>query len=380
LKAYDEISVKHKYFQVEASDLLEEGILTPPQYKAVIDALPVNFEESNIFAKIGAFIFSILCVSFGLGIITLMTISGEKINFSFVIIFYSLVIIAINEYIIRHSKWYRNGGDNALLYMGLIFFISGIAVITDYNEGLTFLIAIIILILATIRYGDPLVALATFMSYIFYFCFIIFKNQVPYIPALTACGISIITYLFCKNSLKKMAHIYWFDCFKVVEIASLSMIYISVNYYIVDNILRYRPYGEEIPPSQLGYLFVFFTAIIPVAYIILGIKNKDRILWILGSIGLIASIFTYRQYFHVMPIEWALFIAGIILLSLGFFLMTYLKTPRKGIVYIAERGKANPLENIIIGSIIPQSSGNQGNDTPLYGGGDFGGGGASENY
>ena len=133
--------------------------------------------------------------------------------------------------------------------------------------------------------------------------------------------------------------------------------------------------------TPYNWLFAVLTVVLPFVYLFMGIKNKDRILWILGSLGIVASIMTYRYYFAVMPIEWALTLAGLFALSLGVYLIKYLKTPKNGFVYIAKNNKSNFIESLVMNQLLQQSAqtGQPENDIK-YGGGDFDGGGAGSEF
>ena len=160
---------------------------------------------------------------------------------------------------------------------------------------------------------------------------------------------------------------------------SLVVLYGSINYFVVDKILL-NNYETSIS-TPYNWLFVVLTAVFPLAYLIVGIKNKNRILWILGSLGVVASILTYRLYFSVMPIEWALTLAGIFLLGLGFYLIKYLKTPQNGFIYSVKNSKSNFIESLVMNQLLQQSAQTGSPENNIkYGGGDFDGGGAGSEY
>ena len=162
----------------------------------------------------------------------------------------------------------------------------------------------------------------------------------------------------------------------MLEIVGLVAFYGSINYFVVDKLLDRDP--ETGITSPYNYIFTFLTLFVPLFYLMAGIQTKDRILWILGGLGIVASILTFRYYHAIMPIEWALTLAGLALLVLAFLLIHYLKTPRKNFAYQPERGKSSLIETLIVNQFLPQTAANK--DTIPFGGGDFGGGGASEGY
>ena len=62
------------------------------------------------------------------------------------------------------------------------------------------------------------------------------------------------------------------------------------------------------------------------AYISFGLRNRDRLMLILGLITLGFSIFTYKFYFSILPVEIALTVGGILLIALAGGLIHYLRT------------------------------------------------------
>ena len=380
-QAYNIDSVKNIEIQKTAKTLLDESRLTPPQYQAVKEAFPIQFKQTNVFMRIGLFIFTNLCISFGVGVLSL--ILGNSFssmgNWGGLLVFYAAILLALAEYFIRENHWYRSGSDNALIYAAIGCFVSGMVMMVGINNPSVYLLFIFVVLgLATWRYGDPLLALAAFGTLLSWF-FIVCKDyglSLAAIP-LSLAVVSYATYFFSKKSKNTEGGIYWSDCFKLLEIAGLIAFYGSINYYMIQHFAIELDKRFETEALPLGTVFAVLTAILPLIYIILGIKNRDRILWIIGSFCLIASILTYRYYHTIMPIEWALTLAGIVFLALGLFLMKYFKTSRNGFVYQPELAKNNPLEALLMNQFLQQP--NQ-DTTAKFGGGDFGGGGSSSEF
>jgi uncharacterized membrane protein YgcG len=140
--------------------------------------------------------------------------------------------------------------------------------------------------------------------------------------------------------------------------------------------------SAEPAPVPFGFFFWAWTILIPFIYLGLGIKNKDVIILRTGLILVAAAAFTFRNYYHLMPIEGALSIVGIILLGICYMVMKYLKTPKHGFTY-EDLEDGNFMDKLKVESLIVSEtfSGTQpqGENT-RFGGGDFGGGGASGNF
>ena len=138
--------------------------------------------------------------------------------------------------------------------------------------------------------------------------------------------------------------------------------------------------GENIP---FAYLFYAFTALIPIGYILWGIKSRSLLFLRTGLLTIASSVITLKYYvslgFPVITIT----VSGFVLISLSLLLLNYLKHPKKG--FTREKllddkwGSKN-----VTGIIASQTLGsNQINDTPestSFNGGNFGGGGAGSNW
>jgi hypothetical protein len=107
-------------------------------------------------------------------------------------------------------------------------------------------------------------------------------------------------------------------------------------------------------------------------------KKKQRNAIIMGLLGICFSVFTYRSYYSVMPIEWALTIGGAILISVSVFYIKYFKTPKFNLSSEAEElGKLQKLETILVAQAFQAKTSD---DTFRFGGGDAGGAGADGKY
>ena len=379
-QAYHESDVRNFQLHLKAPELLEDGFLTPPQYEQVKTAFPVELRQGNIFVRIGLFLFTGLCILFSILFVSWIIgvlDSGQR-GLGGLLLFFAVVLTALNEYLIRKRHWYRQGSDNALCYASIICLVIGVGLVSKFDDPLDFSVFFLVFSsLAAVRYGDPIAALGAFYTLLFSFILAYDSNGLPMIH-LPFVGVilSLTVYFFAKTALKNVSWFYWEDCFKVLEIVGLVAFYGSINYFVVDKLLDRDP--ETSIPSPYNYIFTFLTMFVPLFYLMAGIQTKDRILWILGGLGIVASILTFRYYHAIMPIEWALTLAGLALLVLAFLLIHYLKTPRKNFAYQPERGKSSLIETLIVNQFLPQTAANK--DTIPFGGGDFGGGGASEGY
>lgn len=166
---------------------------------------------------------------------------------------------------------------------------------------------------------------------------------------------------------------------QVVEILSLITLYVSGNYLVIQESADML-FG--LPQVPLAWFFWGFTFLMPVGFVYVGLRNKDRILlWMgLGCLGL--AVFTFRTYFHVMPLPMASTLAGTFLFAIAYFSIQYLKKGKVTFTYSAEDAQ-KPFFMEAEGLVVAQTFGHstQTPDNNLnFGGGKFGGGGAGGDY
>jgi hypothetical protein len=341
----------------------------------------VNFYSPNIFIRIGAFIFCNLLIWAFFALITQfggMYSEGSETSKT---LFTGIICMAALEFMIK-SKHYKSGIDDALLYNSLLFITWGISNFLKLEPGqLAFYwLFLPILIFAAIRYTDTLI---TVIAYGFALAIVVlttmkFPSIAPSVLSFVVTFFALIMYFSSVKLQKNVASRFWKPSLDVVEGLSLILFYASCNYFVLQQ--ANETYFEN-PTVALAPLFWFLTFAIPVFYIYQSLKQKNRLILSMGLLGIAAGVGTFRYYFHIMPMEIAAILAGAVLLAIAYFSIQYLK--RNQTPYTYEEDGEKPFYQQAESLIIAQSLGGatpQEGEKPLFGGGDFGGGGAGENF
>jgi hypothetical protein len=377
-------------------------------HKDSLDKIKVNYKvdfySPNLFIRIALFFFTIILASSALGLLTVISFlgsgSGEEYGIGIRLIIYGIVLLVILEVLIKNKKIYKAGIDDALLYMTLSYIIGGICVIstlTTYdNNGYStwdpvneILICLLwsfpILLAATIRYADMLIAALSYLCLFVIMCLLLYKAG-PIAQALIPfAGIlfSALAYFLIRKYIKMESFLVWENPMTLIELLSLFTFYISGNYLVVRELSellfdKETPAGEDIP---LAIIFYLFTALIPFAYIWKALQSKDRIMLRTGLIIFAMGILTFKYYYSLGHHEISLTLAGIVMVAFAALVMKYLKTPRHGLTTkedIHENSLLNTdIETIIIAESFKTTGPEKGFD---FGGGKFGGGGAGSSF
>jgi hypothetical protein len=378
-KAYNETWVQNLEIQRMSRSWQEKNLLTTAQFEQVKTNFPESFYRPGIFVKIGLFLFTLVAGSFFSGFISLFFLDkgGEETLAAMSILCSACFFFAL-EYFIKDRKLFHSGIDNALLYMATGAALIPVFIIFDDLKIWQYCLFILIInFFVCLRYADIFTTLVGIIVLYTFFAnlligFPLGKALLPFALMLISALIYIIN--------KKKRDVYYRDSQSIVEIVALIVFYLGGNYYVVregnamlSDILS--PLAPQIPFATLFYLF---TATIPLLYLVIGLKNKDRVMVILGLLITAFSFFTYRYYFSIIPIEVSLVLAGALLITLSVLCIHYLKTPKFGLTdeKLEKRNLAN-LEALLIAHHFGQAPAEKNLE---FGGGDFGGGGSGNEY
>jgi len=383
-KAYNETWVENINKQEIIEDWYFRKLISDEQHKEAIQTFPVGFHQSNVFVKIGLFLFTCIVAAGSLGFVSLFLFeifSESRFEFAIISLIYSVIFLYFLEYFIKKNNFYRSGVDNALLYAMLSAAFGAFVGFTNYDfeAWIYCIIALTLLIPSVLRYADPIVA---FVSYIVWLTlwfvvvteYPIGKVIIPFVIMIISAG----SYYFVQLWRKNATGTYYDECQNIIEILALATFYLGGNYLIVrEGNAQLNNLVESIQ-IDFAVLFYFFSTVIPIAYIIYGLRKHNRKFLLVGIGATAFSIFTYRQYFSVLPLEWAMLIGGGLLVIFCIWAIRFLKLPKFGLTSEATgTNEYKNLEAFIVNQAMQQP--NQANKTE-FGKGDFGGGGAGSNY
>jgi hypothetical protein len=395
MRAYNEEWLKNLEIQETAETWHDQGLVTDEQLKSINQAYPQGFYRPNIFLRIGLFIFGSIACGFMTSILSLMIMSvsysnmgNENHSIAVISLLNGIILLFALEFTIRNIKTLYSGIDNMLLYGVILSYFCFILYIREsdytYLQPLTYCFLMLpILVIATIRYAEIVVGIAAYLCVLAIVVLIMMKfpigkMMVPFVVMIFA-GLS---YWVLQIIKKKDNLFYYKNLFSLLEICCTVLFYLGGNYLIVreGNAMLNDLHAEVSPEIAFAPLFYFFTFVIPILYVVLGLRRYDRKLLIIGILAFGFSIFTYRQYHSIMPLPWALTLGGFLMILVSILAIRYLKTPRRGVTYQAlVSDKNRNLESIVLGQMVGQIPGNPQGDFQ-FGGGESGGGGAEGNY
>ena len=407
--AYPAAWSRHLAWRAQAVRWQRRGGLSAEQLAATEAAYPLACFRPAWPIRVVLFVVTLLGVSLGSSFAGLVVASGGSFE-HFSVLAWAVLVLAgallMLEVVIRNNNLYHAGPDNALLYAA----VGGAAVLIGRLRLLrldgslndfalaqpallpSLLLLLAVLLAAGVRYAERGVTGAAFITYLLLVANLLLpwgwgRLLRPF--AMMAAAGAIIW--LARAPLRATAAAYYYEGPRqTLRLLGLAVLYLAGNYLVVreGNAALHGDYMSAHPP--LGGLFIFFTAAVPLAYITLGLRRADRLLLTLGLVAFAFSGYTLRTYRSVLPPAVAATLAGAALVAIAVFALRYLRPARHGLTSLPDAGgddaddAANPfaranLEALAAAELTPVPPPDAGPRTE-FGGGEFGGGGASSGY
>ncbi len=379
--AYNKSWLKNMCIQEQADEALLKNCISENEKQAIKSVNVVGFYTPNIFIRVGLALLTciiLLCI-FGLFILLSSSSSGDFVGG--LAIFFSLVIYGCLEFVIQSKNHFRSGVDDALLWTALALFFGGISFLTDAGDIANCMLVFLLSMYATLRFIDKLmtaVALIALLG-IFFFIFLksgeLFKAILPFVLM----TVSLVIYILLKKLKQREGLALYKNNLQLVEILALLCLYCAGNYFIVSELSNELFHEDK--PIALGWLFWIFTTVIPIIYLVSGIRKKDVVLIRSGLLLIAAMVFTIKYYYSFASVEITMLIAGVLLLLISYTINRFLKKPAYGFTRDAAI-TVNTMGDLQIESLILAQTltGDKVDTAPGFGGGSFGGGGSSGDF
>jgi hypothetical protein len=372
-----------------------QQLLSPEQLTAIEAAYPLDYYRPVWALRVGLFLFALLGLSMAGGASFLITDSSPLAA----AVLHCVACFVILELLIKQSRFYHAGADNALLYTGLATAVGVIAYVSyEYiwpiHLGVRFtpvyaiaplLLVLGVLLAAVVRYADALVVAAATGVALLLGAIVIVHIPfglvfLPFLLMVAAGGLLLLYRRLARRLAGTYLADYYANCLLMLKGLALVVLYLAGNYLVVRE--GNAELEHDLVSTQIPFAPVFYalTAGIPLVYIWLGLRRADRTLLLLGMVALAFSFFTLRHYRSLLPPEVAAVAAGTLLTVLAGTLLRALRPARFGLTSLPDDEPQHfNLENLIQAQTAhapgaPASGGFE------FGGGQSGGGGATGQF
>ncbi|GAB3781470.1 hypothetical protein GCM10028818_35630 [Spirosoma horti] len=396
MRAYNEQWIYNREVLAQAERWHRQALVSDEQIKAARNAYPVEFRQTNGFIEIGLFLFTTVAIlaCYLLPASLFSTMLDNPKAYGIFNIAFGIGIGIIGQFLINRRLLYRNGIDNAFVVTLTGFLAFGFNQFLPNGLSLAThcLFTLPLLLLILWYYGDTLIAfftIATFYTAIFNSLLKVSwgKDALPFVMM----AVSLALYIAVRQIINRdTKQVYYADPLNLAQWLSLIVLAASGNYFVVRELngllLESHPgiiSPTEAPEIGLRGLFWVLTFIIPAIYLWQGLTKRNRMLNILGTLGLIGAVMTFHEYIGLFPLNIALTLGGLSLIGIAVFGIRYLASPKHGFTDAPDDDSPNELflNAATIVAVQAASSAHQApKDNLRYGSGDFGGAGSEGKY
>ena len=395
LKAYDSTWSQQEAMRAAAKRWHRRGLLSAAQRQAIEAAYPLNFYRPGLFLRLVLFIFAGVSAFGAAGLLVLILDSGYFRVLAFLCAIGSLALL---EVLLRSSRLYHAGVDNALLYSFLgwtsalladIIMAQDFIPLDDRYDGslvnpymaLVLIPVLVLFVVAAIRYADRLVAAAAYLTALLLIINLLSQVSygrllLPFVLMLASVG----AYQLVRHLTRRPDYLYYKPCLTLLQALTLATFYLGGSYYVVRE-GNAALNGEHVS-GQIAFapIFYLFTAFIPLVYIANALRRPDRVWLLTGLLAAAFSLFTLLYYRAVLPPELAAVLAGAVLLGWAAWATRYLRPARHGFTSLPddEQSPHFNLEALVVAETAAALQA----PTPGFGfgGGHSGDGGADGSY
>ncbi|GAB2531759.1 hypothetical protein [Spirosoma aerophilum] len=396
MKAYNEQWIYNRDVLMQSERWHRQGLLSDEQMEAVRKSYPVEFRRTNGFIEIGLFLFTTVAIlaCYLLPASIFSSMMDSPTAYGVFNIAFGFGVGIVGGFLINRRLLYRNGIDNAFVVTLTGFLAFGFN--QFFPDGLSLakhcLLTLPLLLLVLWYYGDTLIAffsLAAFYTAIFDSLLKVSggRDVIPFVMM----GVSLLLYIGVRQIVNRTTdQSYYFDPLNLVQWLSLIILAASGNYFMVRELNGLllesgpgRPVLTDAPQIGLPVLFWILTFAIPIIYLWQGLTKRNRMLIILGTLGLIAAFMTVHKYTALVPLNVALTIGGLLLIGLAVAGIRYLSTPKQGFTDAPDDDSPNDLFTNAASIAVVQATSSIPHgpkDDLQFGQGDFGGAGSEGKY
>lgn len=369
----------------KASSWAKQSIISKEQLDTIRTEYVSGFYHPNIIIRLLLMIATFIALSGVTGLLVLFVVETDESIIAFLSFVYGVVsFFTLERIAIQKLHHFKSGVTEALLYHSIGFTVAGLAGLYDFDEYLFTMALMVVCAFAAFRYLDLISCTISVLSFA-YLLFAILNESGEIVQRFIPIVFVIVftALYFYIRRMKDAAQMQtWRYPILIVEVLALLFIYAAGNYFVVRelSVEMLGLYLEERQDIPLAFVFYGLTVVIPVVYLYYAIIRRDIVLLRVSLAALAFSVFTFKYYFSLGHPEYTLTVAGLVLLSICFYLFRLLKAPRDGytheLILTEKWADANP-EAFIISQTM---GGNQVADATAREGGQFGGGGATGSY
>ena len=365
MSIFNKAELKKQAIINESGSAYRTNLISQIEFESISAEFKSKLYIPKLAIRIGLFVSVVILLIVVFALFVLMFL-GSFDGLGFISIFLFFVSLIFTLYLSRKKMHFGSGADNAFLYCSIIFFMIWVySTFTSSSGGSAALILFILCSASAIIFLDKfltVVALIALLSFVYFkFQHYVSLDFLMISLMILSLIISWLSYSFIGKAP------YWEKKLLITLLySSLITAAIATNYFFV----------SEITNDSFLFKIIFnvLMILIPLIYLLIGIRMKSLIFLRCGGLLLLVGIYSLIYMYSFNLFTETLCIVSAMIISIAWWLSHYLSINKGGFVFIDKSNFSN-LEGIgAIHTVKPPAEGFS------FGGGSFGGGGASGDF
>ena len=335
---------------------------------------PYPFYSPHFFIRLGLFLLTLLVVLLTTALLWLMFgMSANVLGYGPLFIAMGVGCMLFSEYLARKKKHFQSGADEALHLSATMLTAFGLQAMMGLSWWMTSALMAIFAALFFLRYMNY------WMAGVAVVCCMIFLNEFVslFLPvfmyAIPLAAFALAGSYFSGEKFSRKTSYYETGVLAARYLFLFAACFYT-NYLCVSTIAggRYSTFAE------LSFYKVT-TILLPLALLVYGIIRRDKVLMHVGMISIFFAVYTAYVFLNAsQPFLWmAVFGSVVVIITVA--VIRWLKFEPAGFSYKpVKKSQSAAWMEVIVSANAPQGSSSDGHRN--FGGGDFGGGGASGTF
>lgn len=366
--AYNRTWLAHREILQDAEDALHQQCITVEEIETIKTQHPVGFYTLGTFPRLGLYLLTWLVAWCCVGLMLMLLFYSNVFGGVFITV--AVLLIAALEYFIARKFHFKTGVDDALCHAAILFLVMGaddVFRLSVLQSGWTvFMVAFVF----TIRYLNCVSAVATFLSAMFVFYTFLENTPLHVYTPLLLCSISLLVFGAFQR-ISKAPH-YYEGLFTVIKVVALIFSHGVISYSLIfSNPVHHRS------NFVLHCIELILCVLLPLGFILLGFKQRNKVLFRSGLVLILLTCYVFMSLSAFEQYGVWISLIGLAGIFFAWYLIKYFKNPYKGHIAFAEENEHYEYSKSVINvEQYPDIK----NPPTGFGGGSFGGGGASGSF
>lgn len=376
------------HFLLEELEKLERLDFVSKQQLDEIKKTTVSTKtNSNLLVRFAFFLLGNFVISSVLGVCGLfLTMMEGQDAFAFAFLLAAIASFIVAE-VISKNNFFAYGFDDSFILSITVFLTISVGIYTE-NVTAILLTFIACTVFCTIRYVHVVSAFFAIFGLVGWIGYAVIEDHIlpsyylPLVVFLIAVGLYFLQHFLSKS----IQNFIYANVFQLIKVLSLVLAYASLNYFVVLEMSEILLNMNLMSTDDLPFspLFYFATFGIPILYIFVGLKKRDRTFFWIGLLTFAAGYATIRNYYYIVEPEIELMAVGLLLFGIVYFCILKLKNKVEGITFKEDKS-LNPMAFDVVKAILINANVNASSPTseqsPMeFGGGEYSGGGSGGSF